>query len=288
METFLVMKQSLLRMNYHMEPLKWGIYFPIYEFIQKPIPKRTYTNIKHLIIDQNTLYFIDSKEMQNYYFIKVFIQEKSNLTNDNCIVIKTTLQNIKKIYFELNPQEKIFSDKFYIRIKLQSGNKFLITILGQFFWELKHLILKSEVPSNLEKVSCLRFEKKFQKCLELVDTIENIVNLFRLVVVENQMISAETFVKIVFLKNNLFFILCVENDDHIENFNFLSQRIINRIKSKSFKVDFVIPELWGNPNRFHLMNESKMDHKQIVHVPFFEKVKISRKIILRIKWKERI
>jgi hypothetical protein len=91
-------------------------------------------------------------------------------------------------------------------------------------------------------------------------------------VIENEVLKEDQFQRLIFDRPELDILVSHQNKSKAGGFKFLSDRVQKRLKMGKFQIDYLVPDLWKNPNQMLTVGEEDQDLLHSVAVPQLDKV----------------
>jgi hypothetical protein len=228
---------------------------------------------KYLMISKSSIYIIRDIPVNSELSENLVYLSKQSLEESNLILDELEFKNIAKISFAAF--EKCLEKNYFpMKIILKNSSQCFFELKKDGFLYLRKIFMVILDNSSKKSVKHLKYVQNIKDRLTNLDCSKFLKKLFLLIVVEDELIKEDQFQRLIFDIPELDILVSHRNASRQGGFKFLSDRVQERIKKKSFKIDYFVPDLWKNSSKMLTIEEENQDLLHIVEVPQLDKVNI--------------
>ena len=167
--------------------------------------------------------------------------------------------------------------KFPIKIRMLNGKRFFIELVRSGYLKLRNILGRSLLSTrDKSQIYNLDFANNWGYRILQVDSSELLKEFYESLVIKFRLLNEEQFQRIAFNKKFVGLNIKDEKEDTVKDIEALKHEMTQRRRKNKFRVEYLIPDLWEDPEQFVICKKEKSDLLHSVVVPYLDKVPIHK------------
>lgn len=226
--------------------------------------------VKHLFIFNSAMYI--TKSLNGTLWANAETPPSEALLEESQLVLdKIPFSNVNMLSF--GALEKFLKlNKFPIKITTTDSKNYYIELAKEDYLYLRKTFGEGSTHRKASRSKKFLLTQNVKDRLAQMDTFPFVPSLFKLIVVDHQLMQEDQFHRILFDRPELNILVQQKSSEKSGGFRYLANRVHERCKRGKFKVDYILPDLWNDQQKLLMVDDQEQDLLQTVAVPQLDKV----------------